>query len=78
MYFVSSASESPMGIVQVWAAHATLGWRQLSTAGLSIPPSTRIVSGADLGVTENRLEIAPWGLLMLDRVNRRVLVHELF
>lgn len=78
MYFVTSASESPTGIIQVWAAHATLGWRQISTAGLNMPLSPNVVSGAHLGVTENRLEISPLGLLMLDRVNRRILVHELF
>ncbi|WP_158320237.1 hypothetical protein [Bdellovibrio bacteriovorus] len=78
MYFVSAASESPTGTVQVWAAHATLGWRQISTAGLNMPARSALVSGVNMGLTHVRLEVSPLGLMMLDRVNRRVLLHALF
>lgn len=75
-YFALAQSESADGKGHVWAAHPVHGWQELPMSGLSIGARPASVSN-DARVGDLRLEISPFGLLLLDTYNRRILLHDL-
>ncbi|WP_413294847.1 hemagglutinin [Bdellovibrio sp. HCB185ZH] len=65
-YFAAAESSALSQVAQVWAAHPTPGFQQISTAGWVLPSQLATYRSINLAVT-------PLGLLLLDTSKKRIL-----
>ncbi|WP_220128800.1 hemagglutinin [Bdellovibrio sp. KM01] len=65
-YFAAAESSTLNQVAQVWAAHSTQGFQQISTAGWVLPSQLATYRSINLSIT-------PLGLLLLDTSKKRIL-----
>lgn len=71
-YYSVAEKESATGLSEIWAVHPKVGWKKLSDNRLSIGRDSKV----NPRIADLRLEITPFGILVLDNANRRILIRE--
>ncbi|AHI06129.1 putative hemagglutinin/hemolysin-related protein [Bdellovibrio bacteriovorus W] len=71
-YYSVAEKESTTGLSEIWAVHPHSGWKKISDNRLSIGRDSK----TNPRIADLRLEITPFGVLVLDNANRRILIRK--